>query len=199
MSSIDHRLAPSNPVLLSAPSKKSFSSASCAILAWRTLRPACPPSVRSRQHLRGPWQQVLFHSVIWVGWTQNCSAYSSSVLWPLTAAKASWSLEGRPVIASRSLHRLAPLVCHHPVVSVKPGYHLLTLSEFPGPLLSPRSMLSIKSGQPLSTFYEFKDIVSSTLRLLLFLPLASNLKARRVFPIAKGVLNRLECCGSITY
>jgi len=43
-------------------------------------------------------------------------------------------LEGRPVIASRSLHRLAPLVRHHPVTLVKPGYHLAHCPNLRSPL-----------------------------------------------------------------
>ena len=46
-------------------------------------------------------------------------------------------LEGGPVIASRSLHRLAPLVRHHPVALVKQGYHLSHCPNFRDPLVSP--------------------------------------------------------------
>ena len=46
-------------------------------------------------------------------------------------------LEGRPVIASRSFHRLAPLVRHHPVALVKQGYHLSHCPNFRGPLYPP--------------------------------------------------------------
>jgi hypothetical protein len=35
---VDHRFALTKPALMSAPSKKSFSSASCPIFAWRVLR-----------------------------------------------------------------------------------------------------------------------------------------------------------------
>ena len=38
VSSVDQRFALSNPALVSAPSKKSFSNANCPILAWRILR-----------------------------------------------------------------------------------------------------------------------------------------------------------------
>ena len=39
-------------------------------------------------------------------------------------------LEGRSVIPSRSLHRLAPLVHHHLVAFVKPGSHLSHCPNF---------------------------------------------------------------------
>ncbi|MGH7909389.1 MAG: hypothetical protein ACRENW_06015, partial [Thermodesulfobacteriota bacterium] len=38
------------------------------------------------------------------------------------------------MIPSRSLHRLAPLVRHHAVTSVKPGYHLSYCPNFRSPL-----------------------------------------------------------------
>jgi hypothetical protein len=39
---VDHRFTLNKPALPSAPSKKSFSSVSSPILAWRFLRPALP-------------------------------------------------------------------------------------------------------------------------------------------------------------
>jgi hypothetical protein len=41
MGSVYHLFALSNPALVSALSKKSFSSVSCPILAWRSLRSGC--------------------------------------------------------------------------------------------------------------------------------------------------------------
>jgi hypothetical protein len=70
MGSVDHRFALNNPALMSAPSKKSFSSASCPIFAWRTLRSGVsdvgfvPPNTSAARA-----SNCCFHSVIWVGWT----------------------------------------------------------------------------------------------------------------------------------
>src|SRR5574340_343538 len=91
MGSVDHRFALSNPALMSAPSKKSFSSASCPIFSWRTLKSGAsdvglvPPNTSAARA-----SNCCFHSVIWVGCTLNCSANSASVLSPLTAANATW-------------------------------------------------------------------------------------------------------------
>ena len=65
--SVDHRFALSKPALMSAPSKKSFSSASWPILAWRVLRSGVsglrfvPPNTSAARA-----SNCCFHSVIWV-------------------------------------------------------------------------------------------------------------------------------------
>ena len=54
-------------------------------------------------------------------------------------------------------------------------------------------------GHSTLTVHKLENFVSSTLRLLPFLPLASSLNASRLFPTARGDLNLLRCCGSIAY
>src|SRR5687767_14766870 len=66
---VDHRLAFSNPALLSAPSKKSFSSVSSPILACRAftstggLAGADPPQGPNTS--AAPPSSCAFHVVIW--------------------------------------------------------------------------------------------------------------------------------------
>src|SRR5258708_1502929 len=92
---IDHRLTPSSPALLSATSKKSFSSVNCPIFACSTFTSiggatelALPPSNTSGTRSCN----CFFQSVIWFGWTSNCWASSASVLSPLRAASATFAL-----------------------------------------------------------------------------------------------------------
>src|SRR6202040_2477417 len=75
---VDHRFALSNPALLSAPSKKSFSSVSAPILACNDFTstagcaaPLPPPGPKTSA---APPSSCAFHDVIWLGWTSNCSA-----------------------------------------------------------------------------------------------------------------------------
>src|SRR6185503_13580092 len=90
---VDHRFALSNPALVSAPSKKSFSNVSSPILAcsaftstggaWAVPVPntsAAPPS------------SCAFQVVTWFGWTSNCSAICAIVRSPLIAAIATLAL-----------------------------------------------------------------------------------------------------------
>src|SRR5450631_3600991 len=74
---VDHRFAFSNPALLSAPSKKSFSSVSSPILACRTLISTAgavdvepPPGPKT---LAAPASNWSFQVVIWLAWTPYCS------------------------------------------------------------------------------------------------------------------------------
>src|SRR3954454_5212905 len=79
---VNHRFALSNPALLSAPSKKSFSSVNCPILACSAFRstgaasgataPPNTPAARSINCLR--------HSVTWLGCTSCFCAISAMVL-----------------------------------------------------------------------------------------------------------------------
>jgi hypothetical protein len=57
---VDHRFALSNPTLVSAPSKKSFSSVSCPILACKALRStgAASGPTRGAEHARGTLDQL---------------------------------------------------------------------------------------------------------------------------------------------
>lgn len=92
---VDHRFALSFPALLSAPDKKSISSACWPILACRALRsttgsflPSSPPNTlaaRSKSWLR--------HSPIWVGWISNSCANSARVFSPRRAARATLALK----------------------------------------------------------------------------------------------------------
>src|SRR3990172_3829081 len=89
---VDHGFALSNPALVSACSKKSFSSASWPILAWS--------GARFTGSDRGPVSKISaarssncrFHSVIWFGCTSNCSHRSAKVLSSRKAAKATRAL-----------------------------------------------------------------------------------------------------------
>jgi hypothetical protein len=75
---VDHRFALSNPALVSAPSKKSFSSVNSPILACSDFTSmagsadASPP--RGQNTSAAPPSSCAFHDVIWLGWTSNCSA-----------------------------------------------------------------------------------------------------------------------------
>lgn len=92
------------------------------------------PRVRSAKDVSGPREQLLLpfgdlggmHAEMLSQFRQRFVAFDRG--------SGHLGLEGRPVIASRSLHRLAPLVGHHPVASVKPGYHLPHCPNFRGPL-----------------------------------------------------------------
>src|SRR3981189_1950151 len=94
---VDHRFALSNPALVSAPSKKSFSSVSSPILACSDFTstaggsaPLPPPGPKTSA---APPSSCAFHDVIWFGCTSNCSASWASVRSPLTAARATFALK----------------------------------------------------------------------------------------------------------
>ena len=135
---VDHRFALSSPALVSAPSKKSFSSVSSPILACRVLR-----STVARRGLRlrfaaedpaAPSRSWLFHCVIWLACTSNCCANSESVFSPLMAAKATFALKAavwfRADVCSSALLIPAILGCGRTEPPLNP------LSEFAGPALS---------------------------------------------------------------
>src|SRR5450759_1100840 len=91
----DHLFALSNPALVSAPSKKSFSSVSCPILAcstlisgWAGCRLAAPPPNTSAARSC----ICCFHSTIWLACRSNSCANSASVLSPFKAANATLAL-----------------------------------------------------------------------------------------------------------
>src|SRR5215470_13341636 len=93
---VDHRFALSNPALVSAPSKKSFSSVSSPILACSVLTSisgvedlAPEPDANTSVAPSRSWS---FHADIWLGWTSNCSANCASVRSPLIAASATFAL-----------------------------------------------------------------------------------------------------------
>src|SRR6202011_4601948 len=94
---VDHRFALSNPALVSAPSKKSFSSVSSPILACSDFTSmagcAVPPPAPGPKTSAAPPSSCVFHDVTWLGWTSNCSASWDSVRSPRTAANATFALK----------------------------------------------------------------------------------------------------------
>ena len=123
---------------MSACSKKSFSSASCSIFAWRVLRIGASnvgfvPTNTSATRVSN-W---CFHSVTWVGWTwQNCQN-SPMILSPLTAAKAICALKvPRDCVSISSSPRSSGLP--PPGNFGNASLPLITLPEFLGPPLSRR-------------------------------------------------------------
>src|SRR5499427_8008095 len=93
---VNHRFALSNPALLSAPSKKSFSSVSSPILACSAFTSTTgsaslpPPGPKTSA---APPSSCAFQVVIWLGCTSNCSASCASVRSPLMAARATFALK----------------------------------------------------------------------------------------------------------
>src|ERR1019366_337551 len=93
---VDHRFTLSSPALVSAPSKKSFSSVRAPILACRVLRSTVAPGSAFASPPKtptAPSSNWLFHCVIWLACTSNCSANSDSVFSPLIAANATFALK----------------------------------------------------------------------------------------------------------
>jgi hypothetical protein len=92
---IDHRFALSHPALVSALSKKSFSSVSSPILACSdftsTAGAACgpPPGPKISEALASSCD---FQVVIWLGWTSKCSEPLSG----LQGEGGSGRRQGRP-------------------------------------------------------------------------------------------------------
>jgi hypothetical protein len=97
MITVDHRFALSNPALLSALSKKSFSSASSPIFAcsaFISVAGAAGAVLLSAPNTSAALlSSCAFQVVIWFGWTSNCSANYTRVLSPLIAAKATFALK----------------------------------------------------------------------------------------------------------
>src|SRR5258708_6207507 len=92
---VDHRLALSRPALPSARSKKSFSSASSPILAWRVFTSTggsagSPPGRKSPAAPASSWS---FHAVTWPGWTSNRFDNSARVPSLRRAARATLALK----------------------------------------------------------------------------------------------------------
>src|SRR5260370_14672465 len=93
---MNHRFALSHPALVSAPSKKSFSSVSSPILACSDFTSTAgvagvpPPGPKISEALASSCD---FHVVIWLGWTSKCSASWAMVRSPLTAARATFALK----------------------------------------------------------------------------------------------------------
>ena len=96
---------------------------------WRVRRGLGPA-----KHLRGSRQQLLFPFGDLRGMDPELFGQVRQRLVASHCGQGNLRVEGRSMIASRSLHRLAPLVCHHSVGWVKPGYHLPHCPNFRSPL-----------------------------------------------------------------
>src|SRR5690606_36847060 len=137
---VGHRFALSNPALVSALSKKSFSSASWPILACsgaRSTGSGAEPAPKTSAARSSSWR---FHSLICVGCSSNSLQSSAMVLSSRSAASATLALNAalcerrvrRPdaflfIISSLWPDRLGPAQCTEPALS-----HLF---KFAGPLL----------------------------------------------------------------
>src|SRR6516162_5127214 len=107
---VNHRFALSNPALLSAPSKKSFSNVNSPILACSaftsTTGSAALPAPGPKTSAAPP-SSCAFQVMIWLGCTSNCSASCAIVRSPLMAARATFALKAGvcsgAVVASWSL------------------------------------------------------------------------------------------------
>src|SRR5512135_310883 len=90
---VDHRFALSMPALLSAPAKKSFSKASCPILACSSFRSTAGAATESPPNtLAARSSSWCFQSLIWLGCTSCNFASSASVFSPLMASTATLAL-----------------------------------------------------------------------------------------------------------
>ena len=137
MRPVDHRYALRRPALPSAPDKKSFSSASSPIFAWRTFKStgaapsafaAFPPETTA-----APSSNCPFQFVIRFAWTSRLSKLAQRLL-ALDPRQGHLRLEGRSVVPS-------PPSCHdRPWYSATTGqcqeeYPLIGPSRFTGPPL----------------------------------------------------------------
>src|SRR6266545_6451457 len=112
VTTVDHRFAFSNPALLSAPSKKSFSKVSSPILACRAFTSTAgadcvvpPPGPNTSA---APPSSCAFQVVIWFGWTSNCSANCAIVRSPLIAAIATFALKDAEWVRRNRLVMVSP-------------------------------------------------------------------------------------------
>src|SRR5208283_815564 len=95
VATVDHGFALSNPALVSARSKKSFSSANCPILACSGARSTGsvwepPPKISA-----APSSRCRFHSAIWLGCNSNSLHRSAIVRSSSNAARATRALNAR--------------------------------------------------------------------------------------------------------
>ena len=129
MPAVNHCLALSNPALLSAPSKKSFSRGNGLIFACRTFESASdgPEGLNSPSLAKSPatfssacWRNWM----IWLGCSSNCSASSATVLSPLKAAKATLARNsGEKVLRGRLIEMLLGtqrLNDQRPIINCRP-------------------------------------------------------------------------------
>src|SRR5215471_10086823 len=108
---VNHRFALSNPALLNAPSKKSFSNVNSPILACSaftsTTGSAALPLPGPKTSAAPP-SSCAFQIVIWLGWTSNCSASCTIVRSPLIAARATFALKAGVWFRRGRLFMLSP-------------------------------------------------------------------------------------------
>src|SRR6201981_1621365 len=134
---VDHRFALSNPALVSAPSKKSFSSVSSPILACSDFTSTAgvagvpPPGPKISEALASSCD---FHVVIWLGWTSKCSASWAIVRSPLMAARATFALKAGEWFRRGRLLMGSPV--HGDYRRYQAEIPLIALSKFPRPALS---------------------------------------------------------------
>ena len=133
--SVDHPVALSNPALVSALSKKIIFQRELPNLCvedleiWHVRR-----GLHAAKHVDDPRQhvQLLVHNLGGVH-AKLCRQLRQHLA-ALERGESHLRIECRPMIASGSLHRLAPLVRPPSGASVKQGYHLAHCQNFLGPL-----------------------------------------------------------------
>src|SRR6202163_2665270 len=134
---IDHRFALSHPALVSAPSKKSFSSVSSPILACSDFTSTAgvagvpPPGPKISEAFASSCD---FHVAIWLGWTSKCSASWAMVRSPLTAARATFALKAGEWFRRGRLLMVSPV--HGDYRRCRAEIPLIVLSKFPRPALN---------------------------------------------------------------
>src|SRR5262245_24813715 len=148
---VNHRFALSNPALVSAPSKKSFSSVSSPILACSVLTSisgvedlAPEPDANTSVAPSRSWS---FHADIWLGWTSNCSANCASVRSPLIAASATFALNAGVWFRRGLLLMLAP-DSRANLARRQAEAPLIPLCRFPKPALPVSREKAIKDWDP---------------------------------------------------
>src|SRR5271154_5903307 len=137
MRAVDHRFALSRPALLSAPDKKSFSSANSPILACSSFKSTAgagsAPKTAPPNKPAAPSVSRAFQSVIWFGCTSYCCASSASVFSPLRAATATFALKAGLCVRRARLAMLAPDARHYR--RFQADFPLIELSELGQPPL----------------------------------------------------------------
>ena len=92
---------------------------------------------RATKHVGDSFQHMPFPFRDLAGMYANVCGQLRQCLAAFDGRSGHLGLKGCPVIASRSLHRLAPLVRPPSGASGKPGYHLAHCPNFRGPLYAP--------------------------------------------------------------
>ena len=98
-------------------------------------------SLRSAKHVYSSRQQLLFPFRNLGGMDTEVLSQFSERLVAFDRGQGHLRREGRSMIPSRSFHCLAPLIHHHLVAFVKPGYHLAHCPNLRSPLCHPLSSL----------------------------------------------------------